>query len=126
MNRPKRISRAVRPEDLSDLLVGPPYASLAFAGEGRPDALPVAFRFDDGRYLIALPAEDAGLVRGRRVALLLDEGCYHTELRGIRVQGEAVEIEDAAGDRPSPVAWLEVRPQKVIAWDYGAMRDVRR
>src|SRR3990170_1670841 len=116
MSRPKHISRAVSPEDLSGLLLGPPHASLAFAGDGRADVLPVAFRFEGGRYLIGLPAEDAGLVQGRKVALLVDEGCYHTELRGIRVQGEVVAAEDAAGGRASPVAWLEVRPEKVIAW----------
>jgi hypothetical protein len=86
----KRITRAARPEDLADLLARPPRASLAFVNDGTIDAMPVAFCFEVGRYWVGMDAAAAARTENGRVALLVDEGCYHTELRGISVRGRAV------------------------------------
>ncbi len=121
--QPKRITRAVRPEDLADLLARPPRASLAFAGGRTVDAAPVAFRFEGGRYWVGLDAATAARVENERVALLVDEGCYHTELRGVSVRGRAVTGDGPPGQAAGGLAWLEVTPDKVTAWNYGAMRS---
>ncbi len=120
--RPKRITRAVKPKDLADLLARPPRASLAFAGGGTLEAAPVAFRFDGGRYWVGLDADAAARVEDGRVALLVDEGCYHTELRGVSVRGRAVPGDGPTGQAAAGLTWLEVWPERVSAWNYGAMR----
>ncbi len=118
----KRITRAVRPEDLADLLARPPWASLAFASSGTLEAAPVAFRFDGGRYWVGLDAETAARVENGRVGLLVDEGCYHTELRGVSVRGRAARSDGPPGQAAVGLTWLGGAPDKGSAWDYGAMR----
>lgn len=109
----KRVTRAARPEDLADLLERPPRANIAFEGGGRVEATPVEFRYEDGHYLFRSGSE--GPSPGSSVALLIDDGHYHSELRGIRVQG----VTAAAGDE----GWSEIVAGKIVAWDYGAMRE---
>jgi hypothetical protein len=108
----KRITRAATEADLADLLARPPNTSLAFVTGSGVDATPVAFLYRDGKYLVKPPQ---GLETGAEAALLVDEGLYHTELRGVLVRGV---IGEAAAD-----GWAEVVPARVTAWDYGAMRE---
>ncbi len=113
----KQITRAVAPEDLPDILHRPPRASIAFVAGEELHAAPVAFRYQDGRYWVrGLP----GLGAGQAVSLLLDAGCYHSELRGLRVRGSTAAPADAPAD-----GWLEVVGE-TTAWDYGAMRRTGR
>ena len=123
MKTGKRITRAARPEDLADLLARPPRASLAFAAGGTVDAAPVAFRFDGGRYWVGMDAESAVRVENARVVLLVDDGCYHSELRGVSVRGRALPGDGPPGAAATGLIWLEVAPDKVTAWNYGAMRS---
>ena len=59
------------------------------------------------------------LEAGPRTALLIDDGCYHAELRGISVRGHL-----AAPEKPPSglEGFLEVVPERTSAWHYGAMR----
>jgi hypothetical protein len=107
----KEITRAVGAAELSDLLSAPRRASLAFVRDGLIDASPVRFRYGNGAYLV-VPPEGAGT--GSEVALLIDEGLFHTELRGVMVRGTL----EAPGDD----GWAAVAQSKLHAWDYGAMR----
>ena len=117
----KSITRRVSPEDLRDLLVSPPRASLAFVEDARVQALPVSFRYDEARYWFGIVDPSGYLVPGAPVHLLIDDGEYHTELRGMAISGRV-------GDRPTrPIAsgapsWFEVVPDRISAWDYDAMR----
>ncbi len=116
MSGEKEITRAVTPEDLGDLLEEPPRAAVATVRDGRAEAVPVEFRYESGRYFVRAAA---GLEAGPRAALLIDDGCYHAELRGISVRGHL-----AAPDAPPPGlgGFLEVVPERKSAWHYGAMR----
>ncbi len=116
----KRVTRAVRPEDLPDLLQHPPRATLAFVDGGQIQAIPVAFRFDAGRYLVGLPDGDAP--PGGRVKLLVDDGPWYFDLRGFWARGSLAPIDSLPG-APEGISWFELTAEKVRAWHYGSMRE---
>ena len=116
----KRVTRAVRPEDLRELLERPPRATLAFVREGQIHAIPVAFKYDDGRYLVGLP-DDATPPDGR-VKLLVDDGPWYFDLRGLWVRGALTPIKPPAS-APEGATWFELAPEKTAAWHYGSMRE---
>jgi len=109
----KQITRAVSLDALSDLIDAPRNAHLAWVAEGAPEAVRVDARRDGERWLVTLPP-GTSIPDGARVVLLLDDGEFYFELRGIRVRGT---LRDAAGGA------REVVPEKIITWDYGAMRQ---
>jgi hypothetical protein len=116
----KRVTRAVRPEDLRELLEHPPRATLAFVSGGTIQASPVAFRYESGRYLVGLsPGTEppAG-----RVKVLVDDGPWYFDLRGVWVRGSLTPIEPPAGALEGQ-AWCELAPEKTAAWHYGSMRE---
>ncbi len=125
---PKRVSRAARPEELNDLLERPPRASLAFAKDGGVEAAPVALRFRDGRYWVGIRRTDISSAPGENasVRLLIDDGCYHTELRGMWIRGRTLPAEHRPEGASEDVDWFEVLPEKVVGWNYGAMREAKR
>lgn len=115
----KRVTRSVRPEDLPDLLAKAPRATLAFVRDGAIQAIPVAFKFDAGRYLVGLP-QDIERPAGR-VKLLVDDGPWYFDLRGFWARGPLAPCDaPAAGDG---AAWFELTPEKTAAWHYGSMRE---
>lgn len=116
----KHVTRAVQPEDLRPLLERPPRATLAFVREGAIHAIPVAFRFDAGRYLVGLP--DDAVPPAGRVKLLVDDGPWYFDLRGVWVRGALSACEGPAGV-PDGNAWFELKPEKTVAWHYGSMRQ---
>jgi hypothetical protein len=70
-----------------------------------------AARREAERWLVTLPP-GTSIPDGARVVLLLDDGEFYFELRGVRGT-----LRDAAGGTH------EVVPEKIITWDYGAMRQ---
>ncbi len=116
----KRVTRAVRPEDLRELLEHPPRATLAFVREGQIHALPVAFKFDAGRYLVGLP--DDAISPANRVKLLVDDGPWYFDLRGLWARGALTPCDPPAGGSKEH-AWFELMPEKTVAWHYGSMRQ---
>lgn len=110
--RVKRITRTVGLEDLRDLIEAPAHAHLAYVADGEPEAVRVASRRDGERWLVTLPP-GASVPDGARVVLMLDDGEFYFELRGVRVRGTLRDAGD--GTR-------EVVPEKIITWDYGSMR----
>jgi hypothetical protein len=116
----KRITRAVAPEEISDLLIARRWASLALVQDGSLHAWPTTFAYHGGRYYVQASQDDP-LDAGTRVSLLIDDGVYHADLRGIRIQGT---IGDPMADSQTEAGrdWLEVIPRKVTAWNYGAIR----
>ena len=109
----KRITRTVAVEDLRGLLDGTFGAYLGYVAGGEAEAVRVTARRDAERWLARLPAGVA-LHDGARVVLLVDDGEFYFELRGVRVRGE---LRDAGGGE------REVVPAKIVTWDYGAMRE---
>jgi hypothetical protein len=108
----KEITRTVALDDLSDLIDAPPSAYLAYVADGAPDAVRVTTRRDAERWLVTLPP-GTSIPDGGRVVLLIDDGEFYFELRGVRVRGTLRDAGD--GTR-------EVVPEKMVTWDYGAMR----
>jgi len=122
----RRVTRRVRPEDLGDLLAAPPRAYLAFRRGEEVEALPVAFRLDRGRYYVAVGrrGEAAGVEPGETVKLLVDDGTWFFDLRGVWVRGRIVPAEPPPAGAPASLAWYEIAPDRTVAWDYGTLRTV--
>jgi len=110
--RVKQITRTVGLDDVADLVETPWSACLAYVADGEPEALRVTGRRESERWFVTLPPA-ASIPDGAPVVLLIDDGEFYFELRGIRVRGTL----RGTGDRAR-----EVVPGRITTWDYGAMR----
>lgn len=113
-----RVTRDVEPEALHALLRNPPRAAVCVVRDGVPDLLPAVARVSGG-HRFAVDAAAPGL-DGCEVVLVVDDGPYWFQLRGVSVRGRArraPEPPDATG-----LAWYVIDPRRVLAWDYGALR----
>lgn len=111
------ITRAVTASDLGGLLASATRASVAWNDDGQVAAAPAAFRYRDRRYLIGLPP---GLLEvGAEVSVVIDEGPWYFDLRGVRVRGPVSADGEGGGDG---LQWFEVRPEREVAWHYGTLR----
>ena len=115
------ITRAATLDDSADLLARVPHANLAFATPAGIDATPVAFRYFDGHYWIGLPRGEETPTLGTHAMLLIDDGVFYFDLRGVRVRGT---LRDAATPPAldNRLRWLDLEPLKINAWHYGSMR----
>ncbi|HEX6421480.1 MAG TPA: hypothetical protein VFZ77_23455 [Acidimicrobiales bacterium] len=122
----RRATRRVRPEDLRELLAAPPRANLVFRRGDEVDALPVAFRLDGGRYCVGVPRRGEGAVvePGETVKLLIDDGTWFFDLRGVWVRGRTVPADPRPAGAPASLVWYEITPDRTAAWDYGTLRTV--
>jgi hypothetical protein len=121
----KQVTRNIEPDGVRDLLERVLRACIAFATDHGPQAQPIVFAWRDRRYLVGV--SDAAECRpsaGQEVVLLIDKGVHYFELRALYVRGrmEATETPPGALTRR---AWFEVVPIKMVAWDYGMLREVR-
>lgn len=122
----RRATRRVPAEDLRGLLEAAPRANIAFRSGDGIQAAPVAFRFQAERYWIGIPTTETGplLGPGEVVKLLIDEGRWFFQLRGLWVRGHTAAADRVPEGATGSLAWLELVPQKVVAWDYGRLREV--
>ncbi|MGH7893215.1 MAG: hypothetical protein ACREQL_01020 [Candidatus Binatia bacterium] len=118
----RHVTRDAEVSAVGDLLNDPPRATVAFVERDAVDALPVRARFAGGRHLfgVVAGAPDPG---GREVLLVMDGGAYWFELRGISVRGPAERVDPPGPGAPERLAWYTVTPQRVLAWDYGGIRE---
>ena len=116
----RRVIRDVEPEALSDLRDCPPRASVAFSDGGAVDVLPARARFDPGAYQFGVSANTAPDLTHREVVLVIDDGPYWFQLRGVSVRGVAERLQ---GADPDGLAWYAITARRVLAWDYGAIRE---
>ncbi|ULP42638.1 pyridoxamine 5'-phosphate oxidase family protein [Mycobacterium lentiflavum] len=114
------ITRDVEVGAVADLALAPPRAALAAVIDNDIRLLPVAVALEEP----ADPATSARIVRvtadspdlgGCPVVVVADDGPQWFRLRALTVRGTA----DAAGDHT-----YRVVPERVTAWDYGALRAV--
>jgi hypothetical protein len=117
----KQITRAIGVDDVRDLVARMRHAHVAYKDGDGISAIPVSFRYADGRYVIGAPP-DAGLSAGHQIMLLVDEGWYYFELRGVRLRGRVADATAPPG-ASATLRWFELLPEKAIAWDYGTMRQ---
>jgi hypothetical protein len=114
----------VEPARVHDLLEHPPRAALAFLLDGEIEATPVRARLEHGRQLVGVPDDAArGLPAHAEVVLVIDDGAYWFQLRGITLRGTVTPTAAPTGAPPG-LAWFELVPRKTLAWDYGAVREV--
>jgi hypothetical protein len=118
----KRVTRDVEPSALPDLLDHPARATVAFVDRDRTTLLPARARLGGGRHRFALDA-GAPALDGHEVVLVVDDGSYWFELRGISVRGMAVRA-GTPETRANDLVWYAVEPRRVLAWDYGTIREV--
>jgi hypothetical protein len=121
--RGKRVTRDVSLSAVTDLLERPPRATVAFVDHDRVGLLPVRARVGAGGHLFGVLPDAAPDLEGREVVLVVDDGPYWFELRGVSVRGVAARVAPpGAGDARSLV-WYAIEPRRVLAWDYGAIRE---
>jgi hypothetical protein len=116
----RRVIRDVEPAALGDLLEHPPRSTVAFVRDGAPEAVPARARIDGSRWLFAVVADAAPDLTGHEIVLIVDDGPYWFQLRGLSIRGlaQATDSSDADG-----LVWYAVTPRRVLAWDYGAVRE---
>lgn len=125
MNEPsgspqRRVIRDVEPEALSDLRDRPPRASVAFSHHDAVDVLPARARFESGTYQFGVSPGTSPDLTHREVVLVIDDGPYWFQLRGLSVRGVAERLQVPGTDG---LAWYAIAPRRVLAWDYGAIRE---
>jgi Pyridoxamine 5'-phosphate oxidase len=124
---------------------------LATTGASGPHVTPVWFVWDGGSLWINSLVRSqrwTDLARDPRVPAVVDEGVKYGELRGIELRGrvevvgevpragepeprlESVERTfcekywgQSEGERDGRHAWLELRPEKVVSWDFRKLGD---
>jgi nitroimidazol reductase NimA-like FMN-containing flavoprotein (pyridoxamine 5'-phosphate oxidase superfamily) len=120
----KKVTRDIEIASVRDLLERVPRARLAFANDQGPEAQPVRFVLRDDQYLVGIHNDSRYIPQpGQDVALLIDEGVYYFELRAVYIRGQ-VHLVEAPSDTQDECTWFEVEALKVVAWDYGSMREV--
>jgi hypothetical protein len=87
-------------------------SSTATGWRSRPRA-----RFVGDRPLVGLATGGPDLA-GREVIVLVDDGPWWFRLRGASFRGVARRDSEAEG-----VVWWAVAPRRVLAWDYGMIRE---
>ncbi len=111
------VTRDVALGELSDLLARPPRASVTFIDGDGVVIAPVRARFVGDQPRVGLPAGGPDL-EGREVIVLVDDGPWWFRLRGASFRGVARRDTEADG-----IVWWAVAPRRVLAWDYGTVRE---
>ncbi|HWC05509.1 MAG TPA: hypothetical protein VHF87_22370 [Methylomirabilota bacterium] len=119
----RRVTRDVEPSVLGDLLERPPRATVAYVDGDEIDVLPVRARARADAYGFGVPPTFATDFENREVVLLIDDGAYWFELRGVSVRGPARRVEHAEPAEADALTWYAIEPRRVLAWDYGAIRE---
>jgi hypothetical protein len=118
-----RVTQRVDAASLAGLASQPPRAALAFERGGRASVVPVVLQRDGDAFRVGI-ARDALPESGlpSEGVLLVDDGRYWFELRGIVWRGAL--SPDTLPPRSSEHAWLRFEPRHEAAWDYGQLREV--
>jgi hypothetical protein len=119
----RRVTRDVDTAAVRDLLDHPPRATVAFVDGGGAAVLPARAHLDGDRRLFAVAAGTAPALDRCEVVLVIDDGWYWFQLRGVSVRGIADRVDGPTGAQAAQLAWYAVDPRRVLAWDYGAVRE---
>lgn len=114
------ITRDVDMSAVADLAVSPPRAALVAVGDDEILLLPVNVALEEP----ADPASSTRIVQvnqgsadlaDRRVVVIADDGPQWFRLRSLTVRGTAKSVGDCT---------YRVAPERIVAWDYGSLREV--
>jgi len=119
-----RVTRDVEPSTLEDLLEHPPRATVAFINRDQAEVVPARAQCRAGTYRFGVLPELTTDLENREVVVVIDDGQYFFELRGISVRGLARRIYRAEPGDEEALAWYVIEPRRILAWNYDAMRDV--
>lgn len=108
----KRITRTATEQALADLAERPAIAHLAYIEGGRATGVPVSAVREGDDWLVRA----AALLPPGRAMLLVDDGVYYFDLRGLRYPGELFPAEPGAPAQ-------RFVPEKAIGWHYGTLRE---
>ena len=114
------ITRDVAPDDVADLALAPPRAALATIIDDEITLLPVDVTLEEPFDPASSPrlvrlASDMPDLSGRDVVVVADDGPQWFRLRSLTARGTASVINERL---------FRISPRRVVAWDYGALRDV--
>ncbi len=114
------ITRDVEVDAVADLALSPPRAALATFGDDEITVLPVSVALEEPVDPAASPRivrvpEGGPDLAGRNVVVVADDGPQWFRLRSLTVRG----IAEALGQ-----CTYRVVPKRVVAWDYGSLREV--
>jgi hypothetical protein len=119
----RRVTRDVDLAAVRDLLDQPPRATVAFVNDSSAAVLPARAQVDGDRHLFAVAVDAAPALDRREIVLVIDDGPYWFQLRGVSVRGIANRVDTPTGAVAGPLAWYAVDTRRVLAWDYGAVRE---
>ncbi len=120
----KRVSRDIDPGEAKELLERVPRACLSFVNKNGPQVQPVRLEYTNDRFLVCVPrAGRDQLIPGQEAVLLVDDGIYYYDLRAIYIRGQLQLVLPPQGTT-DPITWFELKPQKMVAWDYGSLHEV--
>jgi hypothetical protein len=114
-----RVTRDVDPAALRDLADRPRWATVTFMEGERADILPARADLASGEPRFGVDPRRGADLDGREVVLIVDDGPYWFELRALSIRGVARRAAGAAGD----LAWYALETKRVVAWDYGSLRE---
>ena len=86
------------------------------------DLLPATARQVAGQHAFGVLTGTAPDLDRREVVLVLDDGPYWFELRGVSVRGTAARIEPPTNATQVDLDWYGITPGRILAWDYGRIR----
>jgi hypothetical protein len=122
-NGKRRVTRDVDPGALRRLLDDPPRATVAFVSGDGVELVPVRVCVRDGMHLFGVRGDAAAELDGREVVLIVDGGAYWFHLHGFSVRGEATAVASPGTAEGTGLCWYAVTPRRVLAWDYGTIRE---
>jgi hypothetical protein len=117
----RSVTRDVEPHRVQDLLDRPPRATVAFVRDGEPELAPARARCEAGAYAFAVAAGAGAPLDGLEVVLVIDDGPYWFQLRGLSIRGRAAPLAPPPDGR-ADATWYRLEPRRVLAWDYGTIR----
>ena len=114
------ITRDVEASAVADLALTPPRAALAATVDDEVLLVPVSVALEKPADPASSPRtvqvpEGSPDLAGRNVVVIADDGPQWFRLRSLTVRGMA----EAIGDRT-----YRVMPRRIVAWDYGSLREV--
>lgn len=117
----RHVTRDVEVATLADLLKRPPRATVAFIDRDEVQVLPVQYRLHGDAHWIGVAGDVAAGLDSAKVVLVIDDGTYWYELRGISVRGVAERNDPADAD--AECVWYTIAARRILAWDYGTIRE---
>jgi Pyridoxamine 5'-phosphate oxidase len=114
------ITRDVEVSAVADLAISPPRAALAATVDDEIVLLPASVTLDEPANPVSSPRtvqvpQDNADLAGRNVVVIADDGPQWFRLRSLTVRGVA----EAMGH-----STYRVVPERIVAWDYGSLREV--